>query len=137
MQVAQLVVLFRVALHGLGIPLLARLVGQEAQLFDREALGKTDPGLLVDKLTLLTKLIAEVADDRCSLITDRARGEGGGDSWQRLQLLADAKAIRGRGPRHLAGGGDEGARTLTGEKVIASLLSAVDDPTELALEAVD
>src|SRR5690349_18512152 len=137
MQVALLVILFVVALHSFRIPLLAGLITEVAQLLDREALRETDPGLLVDELALLAQLIAQMADNGRRLITDLAGGEPGGDSRQGLQLLADAKTIRGRCARHLAGGGDEGAWALSGEQVIASLLSAMDDPTELALETID
>src|SRR5439155_9890807 len=67
-----LVVLFVVFLKTLGIPDLARLVGQIAELFDREAPGVVDPVLLVDVLALLAHLLAEVADDRGRLVADPA-----------------------------------------------------------------
>ena len=71
-QVAPLVVLFVVFLKALGVPDLARSVGQVAEVFDREAPGVVDPVLLVDVLALLAHLLAEVADDRGRLVADLA-----------------------------------------------------------------
>jgi len=53
------------------------------------------------------------------------------------ELLADAEPVGGRRPRHQAGDGDPGTGGLAGEQVIATLLGLIENPAELALEAVD
>src|SRR5947208_5363957 len=53
------------------------------------------------------------------------------------ELLADAEPVGGCSARHQAGDGDPGTGGLAGEQVIATLLGLIENPAELALEAVD
>src|SRR5438552_687147 len=69
---------------------------------------------------------------------ERAAALPGG--WLRVSLAAlraDAEPVGGRRPRHQAGDGDPGTGGLAGEQVIATLLGLIENPAELALEAVD
>src|SRR5205823_10173081 len=79
---AQLEALFAVALEAFAVPLHAGFMSQVAQLFDREAPGNSDPVFLLDVLTLLAHLVAEVADDRGRLETDLACAQRLGDAGQ-------------------------------------------------------
>src|SRR5437667_888737 len=53
------------------------------------------------------------------------------------ELLADAEAVGGCGPRHQASYGDPGTGGLAGEQVVTTLLGTIENAAELALEPVD
>jgi len=112
------------------------LACQVAELFDREALGEIDPVVFVYQRSLLADLLAEVADDRGGLITDRAGPQRVRDSGQIAQLLADAQAIGRRSLGHLALHRNPGARRLAGEKVVTTPGGRCDYATELRLETI-
>src|SRR5713226_6164583 len=135
---ALLVALLGVALEAVRIQRVARVIGEPAQLFDRVLAGKADPLLLVQVLSLLAKLVAQVADHRRRLVGDLPSRYCVCNHRQRLQLLADADPVGGGRYRHAADAADPGSGgDIPVEQVIPRLLCVSGLSGELAFERVD
>src|ERR1700730_4157977 len=81
---------------------------EQAQVEDRMPLSEVEHLLLDEEVSLVTELLAQVAEDRGRLVADLTGGERGRDRRERLQLGAATKPVCRRGDRHAAGAPDPG-----------------------------
>src|ERR1700675_1793550 len=94
--------------------------------------------VLVEEFTLVTELVAEVAEQGGGLITNLARAQSRGNLGQRFQLLTDAEPIGCRRRRHAAHPADPGDyRCVAISEVSSGLLGMASLGSEVAFESID
>src|ERR1700687_4698955 len=94
--------------------------------------------VLVEELSLVTELIAGMAEQGGRLITDPPRAQSLGNLGQRFQLLTDTDPIGGRGCRHATGPADPTHCTRCAVGGVGSrLLHTARLDSEVALESID
>src|SRR5260370_41616360 len=94
--------------------------------------------LFLEEMARLAQLIAQVAEDRGGLVADLARGQGGGDLGQRLQLLAGTEPVGRRRHRHAAGAADPGGSCdVAPKQLVSGPLKLPSLPRRLPLELRD
>src|SRR5437764_13761838 len=94
LQPAPAEVRFGVLEEAVGVGGMPGMQAQEAQVLDRVLTRQLQHLVLDKQLSLLTELVAQMAEHRGRLVTDLASSQSLGHLWQRLQLLADAEAGR-------------------------------------------
>src|ERR1700732_3022100 len=94
--------------------------------------------VLVEELTFVPELIAEMAEQGGGLVTDLARAQCLGHLGECFQLSANADAIGGRGGRHSAQAADPGDNGgVAVSEVSSSLLDIASLGSEVAFERID
>src|SRR5256885_12629454 len=117
---------------------MPRHVTKAAQVEDGVPASQVEHLLLVEEISLLAELVAQMRQDGHRLVADLAGGKRRLHLGQLLQLGADTEPVSGRGHRHVASPSDPGSRgDVAADQMSAGILGIAALGAKVTLERVD